>query len=104
MRRSGASVARPGRSRLKHYSIRTEQAYVAWIKRYILCHDKRHPKEMGGPEPGLSHRCRPSQEIQTVAYRADQERGGACPGPIVGHPASVGATALRQRAAAYGLT
>jgi len=33
--------------RLKHYSIRTEQAYVDWIKRYILFHDKRHPQEMG---------------------------------------------------------
>jgi hypothetical protein len=32
---------------VKHYSIRTEQAYVNWIKRYILFHDKRHPREMG---------------------------------------------------------
>ena len=30
--------------RLKHYSIRTEEAYVSWIKRYILFHNKRHPK------------------------------------------------------------
>lgn len=29
--------------RLKHYSIRTEEAYVNWIKRYILFHHKRHP-------------------------------------------------------------
>ncbi len=36
--------------RRKHYSIRTEEAYVLWIKRYILFHDKRHPKEMGAPE------------------------------------------------------
>jgi len=36
--------------RLKHYSIRTEEAYVRWIKRYILYHDKRHPKDMGTPE------------------------------------------------------
>ncbi len=36
--------------RLKHYSIRTEQAYVDWIKRYILFHDKRHPQEMGRRE------------------------------------------------------
>ncbi|MBI1927181.1 phage integrase N-terminal SAM-like domain-containing protein [Candidatus Poribacteria bacterium] len=35
---------------LKHYSIRTEEAYVAWIKRYILFHNKRHPNEMGAPE------------------------------------------------------
>jgi site-specific recombinase XerD len=33
--------------RLKHYSYRTEQTYVAWIRRYILFHNKRHPKEMG---------------------------------------------------------
>lgn len=36
--------------RLKHYSIRTEQAYVDWIRRFILFHKKRHPKEMGEPE------------------------------------------------------
>jgi len=36
--------------RVKHYSIRTEQAYLAWAKRFILFHDKRHPNEMGGPE------------------------------------------------------
>jgi hypothetical protein len=31
--------------RLKHYSYRTEQAYVGWIKRYIYFHDVRHPSE-----------------------------------------------------------
>lgn len=36
--------------RLKHYSIRTEQAYIEWIKRYILFHHKRHPQEMGKQE------------------------------------------------------
>ncbi len=30
---------------LKHYSIRTGEAYVAWIRRYILFHNKRHPNE-----------------------------------------------------------
>jgi len=34
------------RIRLKHYSIRTEQAYLGWAKRYILFHGKRHPHEM----------------------------------------------------------
>jgi integron integrase len=29
--------------RIRHYSIRTEQAYVDWIKRFIVFHDKRHP-------------------------------------------------------------
>jgi integron integrase len=33
--------------RRKHYSIRTEQAYLDWVKRYILFHGKRHPQEMG---------------------------------------------------------
>ena len=36
--------------RLKHYSYRTEQTYVGWIRRYILFHQKRHPKDMGKPE------------------------------------------------------
>lgn len=36
--------------RTKHYSIRTEEAYVSWIRRYILFHDKRHPREMGATE------------------------------------------------------
>lgn len=37
------------RIRLKHYSVRTEQAYAAWPKRYILFHGKRHTAEMGKP-------------------------------------------------------
>jgi integron integrase len=36
--------------RAKHYSIRTEEAYLDWIKRFILFHHKRHPQEMGTPE------------------------------------------------------
>ena len=38
------------KTRLLHYSIRTEEAYVDWVTRFILFHNKRHPKEMGGPE------------------------------------------------------
>jgi Phage integrase, N-terminal SAM-like domain len=34
----------------RHYSRRTEKAYVGWIRRYILFHRKRHPAEMGAPE------------------------------------------------------
>lgn len=33
--------------RFKHYSISTERTYVHWAKRYILFHNKRHPKDMG---------------------------------------------------------
>jgi Phage integrase, N-terminal SAM-like domain len=36
--------------RRKHYSIRTEQSYVDWIRRFILFHGKRHPVQMGEPE------------------------------------------------------
>ncbi len=36
--------------RTKHYSYRTEQTYMDWIKRYILFHNKRHPKDMGEEE------------------------------------------------------
>ena len=36
--------------RYKHDSIRTEQAYLDWARRFILFHGKRHPKEMGAAE------------------------------------------------------
>jgi integron integrase len=36
--------------RTKHYAVKTEEAYVHWIKRFILFHNKRHPKEMGEKE------------------------------------------------------
>ena len=36
--------------RVRHYSIRTEHAYADWVKRYVLFHDKRHPKDMGAVE------------------------------------------------------
>ena len=38
--------------RTKHYSIQTEEAYVQWIRRFILFHNKRHPKDMGAKEVG----------------------------------------------------
>lgn len=36
--------------RLNHYSLRTEQAYVGWIRRFIRANDRRHPREMGHNE------------------------------------------------------
>jgi len=36
--------------RVRHYSLRTEDAYVDWVRRFILFHGKRHPQEMGAPE------------------------------------------------------
>ena len=46
--------------RCKHYSIRTEQAYIDWIKRFIIYHGKRHPGEMAEEEVAefLTHLAR----------------------------------------------
>ena len=38
--------------RLRHYSRRTEETYVRWVREYILFHQKRHPREMGQKEIG----------------------------------------------------
>lgn len=46
--------------RLRHYSIRTEQSYIDWIRRFILFHGKRHPSEMSEAEVSqfLTHLAR----------------------------------------------
>ena len=36
--------------RTRHYSPRTERTYVGWIRRFILFHQKRHPRDMGEAE------------------------------------------------------
>jgi integron integrase len=61
--------------RMKHYSRRTEQAYVNWIKRYIFFHDKRHPAEMGEAEirsfiSDLASKRSVAASTQTVALSA----------------------------------
>ncbi len=38
------------RCRVRHLSLSTEHAYVGWIRRFILFHNKRHPLQMGGPD------------------------------------------------------
>ena len=40
--------------RTRHYSIRTEDAYVSWIKRFILYHGKKHPSDMGSKYPNAA--------------------------------------------------
>jgi integron integrase len=58
VRETGPPAPRPPRLldrvrqalRARHYSPRTEEAYVAWIRRYIVFHGRRHPVEMGAPE------------------------------------------------------
>ncbi len=60
--------------RRKHYSIRTEQAYLDWIKRFIIYHNKRHPAEMAETEVAefLTHLARdldvsPSTQNQALS-------------------------------------
>ena len=62
------------RLRVKHYSLRTEEAYLHWVRRFIYFHGKRHPRELGGPEVEsfLSHlasagRVAPSTQNQALA-------------------------------------
>lgn len=62
-------------ARIRHLSLRTEQAYVQWIRRYILFHKKRHPREMDEEEirAYLSHLAVNegiSASTQTVALSA----------------------------------
>ena len=61
------------RIRYCHYSLRTEKAYVFWVRRYIRFHELRHPRDLGGPdvERFLSHLatacgCSPSTHKQAL--------------------------------------
>jgi site-specific recombinase XerD len=61
--------------RVRHYSRRTEEAYVTWIRRYIVFHQKTHPSQMGGREISafltwLAVRQRVSASTQNQALSA----------------------------------
>jgi len=58
--------------RQRHYSYRTEQAYVDWIRRFILFHGKRHPDEMAAPEVTafLTHLARDRQVSASTQNQA----------------------------------
>jgi integron integrase len=61
--------------RIRHYSYRTEKAYVHWIKRFILFHNKRHPAEMAEADIGrflssLATERRVSASTQNQALNA----------------------------------
>ncbi len=66
------------RIRVRHYSLRTETAYLGWVKRFILFHDKRHQNEMGKPEVEafLSHLAVLMREETTAA-----DAGAGAAGP-----------------------
>ena len=61
--------------RVRHYSARTEKAYCAWIRRFIIHHDKRHPSELGAREvqqflDNLAHERQVSSSTQNQALAA----------------------------------
>ena len=61
--------------RARHYSLRTEKAYVGWIKRFIFFHGTRHPNDMGASEvtqfpSSLATRGRVSASTQNQAFSA----------------------------------
>lgn len=60
------------RLRERRYSPRTEQAYVAWIRRYILFHDRRHPRDLdeGAVRHFLSHLARDGQVAASTQNQA----------------------------------
>ncbi len=74
--------------RVRHYSIRTEEAYVQWVRRFIFFHNKRHPDELGCAEVEvfLTHLAvegkvaaatqnQALNPIVGVTWRAGKERG-----------------------------
>jgi integrase len=58
--------------RRKHFSIRTEQTYIDWIRRFILFHNKRHPREMGETEIAafLTHLARDGRVAASTQNQA----------------------------------
>ena len=61
--------------RTRHYSLRTEEAYAGWVRRFVLFHGKRHPGAMGEPEinaflSDLAVRQRVSASTQSQALAA----------------------------------
>jgi len=52
--------------RRKHFSIRTEKAYTDWIRRFILYHEKRHPRKMTEPAPQAAEWQRIGNQINAA--------------------------------------
>ena len=78
--------------RFKHYSIRTETTYREWIKRFILFHGKRHPREMGAAEverflSDLAVRRKVAASTQNQAFSAGRQRANI-EGWNIQHPTS----------------
>ena len=88
--------------RIRHYSIRTEQAYVQWIRRFILFHDKRHPLELGAGEVTafLSHLAVKRNVAASTQNQALECHPVSVPGRIEVHAAVAGGRPARQEATA----
>jgi hypothetical protein len=57
--------------RYHHYALKTEKAYVGWIKQFVLFSDKRHPREMGKKDSRHGHPLiRASSESQPLEGRS----------------------------------
>jgi len=58
--------------RIKHYSLRTEESYINWIKRFIFFHNKKHPLEMGEKEIGkfITHLAKNKQVSASTQNQA----------------------------------
>ncbi len=98
--------------RVKHYSYCTEETYVQWIRRYILFHDKRHPKDMGVPEieAFLTHlavtqqvsAATQNQALYQTPDGADTRRSRLSDSADVGCPPTNRSASVRQRIAPAG--
>jgi Phage integrase, N-terminal SAM-like domain len=69
--------------RFTHYNLRTEEAYVEWVRRFIVFHGKCHPRGMGAAEVRafLTHLVterKVSASIQNQAFSAGAFSRGAC--------------------------
>ncbi len=66
--------------RRKHYSLRTEQTYIEWARRYILYHGKRHPADMGKEEVEefLSHLAVKHNVSASTQNQAHGPRSSSC--------------------------
>jgi hypothetical protein len=104
-RASPASYSAPQKPRLldelrhairtRHYSPKTEESYVHWIKRFIFFHNKRHPAEMGEKEiaqflSSLASKLHVSASTQNQALNALIFTAPCCRGKLVSSMASFG--------------
>jgi len=93
--------------RLKHYAYRTELTYSSWIKRIILFHDKKHPREMGALEleaflTWLAVDKKIYKSTQDPPCCNEQRRNQACADGYGRHYPAHGQAALWKRAKVTG--